>query len=99
MRDSGKVREYLSGRVTREDETMSSGTLYTVHVGDDRCQFTDLETAIRTWNALTYNTECVTPGEIRVEQWNASGDKVRDGSILHVQPNGVVYLNPGIVTR
>jgi len=78
---------------------MSSGTLYTVHVGEDSYQFTDLETAVRTWDALTYNTECVTPGGVQVEQWNAAGDKVRDGYVLRVQPNGVVYLNPGIVTR
>ena len=78
---------------------MSSGTLYTVHVGEDSYHFTDLETAVRTWDALTYNTGCVTQGGVQVEQWNAAGDKVRDGYVLRVQPNGVVYLNPGIVTR
>jgi hypothetical protein len=58
------------------------------YVGDD------IETAIRTWDHATYDKACVVPGGIEVRQYDAAHIMVREGWLLHVNPDGVAYLNP-----
>lgn len=58
-------------------------------------EFDTLEAAIRSWARHTYNSHNATGG-IEVKQWDAEGDVVHDGWILHVREGGVTYLNPNL---
>jgi len=51
-----------------------------------------LSDAIKMWDSLTYRMEGITSGGIMVET-HSGGLMVRDGWILHVHENGVVYLS------
>lgn len=52
-----------------------------------------LETAIRCWDAETYNLARSVAGGISVQQF-LDDLMMRDGWILHVHEDGTVYLNP-----
>lgn len=54
-----------------------------------------LESAIRAWDGGTYTGRA--SGGITVQSWHG-GVMVRDGNVLHVQDNGVVYLNPNLIS-
>lgn len=69
-------------------------------------QFTELEPAVRFWNqqnfAAVHRNTLSTPlgtveGGIGVRQYDADGNCVRDGWILHLF-DGQTYLNPNIQT-
>ncbi len=70
-------------------------TTYTTKVNDREVYSgSELEAAIRAWDANTFQDgEAV--GGVAVQSF-AGGVMVRDGWILHVRENGVVYLNPGV---
>lgn len=67
-------------------------TEYAVQFNDDEPEvFTDLEQAIRVWDATAWINP-VTKGYIGIQQW--SGDlMVRDGFLIHVQ-DGFIYVSP-----
>lgn len=67
---------------------------YTVQIDETTTEYTNLEDAIRAWDGGTYLTAA--PGGIRVREWDVDGYMVRDGWLLHVRNNGVVYLNPSL---
>lgn len=72
-------------------------TRYTVTTGTDvQLETPDLQAAIRCWDATTFATDAPVPGGISVREWDAAGNMTRDGWILHVRENGVVYLNPAV---
>lgn len=54
----------------------------------------NLKEAIRAWDHETFTGPHT--GGITVQQWH-DDTMVRDGWILHVRDNGVVYLNPKVV--
>lgn len=56
--------------------------------------FDNLAAAIRYWDSATYLVPVA--GEITVREFDVNGICRRDGNILHVQENGVVYLNPNL---
>ena len=55
-----------------------------------------LTQAVRIWDGLTCNAGRLVPGGIQVESV-AGGLMVRDGWILHVHPDGSVYLSTSVV--
>ena len=72
-------------------------TRYTVLTGTDvQLETQNLQVAIRCWDAVTFATDAPTEGGISVQSWDAAGNMTRDGWILHVRENGVVYLNPNL---
>jgi hypothetical protein len=72
-------------------------TAYTVKAGDTVAyKGPSLSDAARAWDGATFDKACVTPGGIEVQTWDERGIMVRDGWILHVDPDGTVYLNPSV---
>lgn len=71
-------------------------TVYRVYVDDVVVDvFDSLEWAIREWDRSTYNLGRIVPGGIEVQEFEGEV-MMRDGWILHIQPNGTVYLNPNL---
>lgn len=76
-------------------------TVYTTYIGNEvQYKGPSLEDAIGTWDALTYKDDPSSPsyGSVSVREWDAEGNCVRDGNLLHVRP-GVVYLHPRILNE
>lgn len=76
---------------------MSNEIAFTVYrttvAGEVEYEGPDKETAIRTWDSLTFSRANV-PGGIEVQSFNSADVMVRDGWLLHVSESGHVYLNP-----
>lgn len=62
--------------------------------GTDVYRGANLSEAIRAWDAATYQV-APNSGGISVQSWQGEV-MVRDGWILHLHDNGVVYLNPNL---
>lgn len=74
-----------------------SSTVYSVVIhGTTIHSGSSLEAAARTWDHETVGTARVTPGGIEVREYNDEGVMVREGWVLHVNADGVVYLNPSV---
>lgn len=71
-------------------------TVFTVVVRDTTVYGgNDLEAAIRTWDASTYNLGTFVPGGIEVRTWRG-GLMIREGWLVHVRENGVTYISPSL---
>jgi hypothetical protein len=69
-------------------------TIYRTYVnGELFYEGKSLEDAVRTWDRETYRLGKSVPGGIAVASY-LDDLQMRDGWILHVMDNGVVYLNP-----
>lgn len=69
----------------------------TLVAGNTVYQGENLEEAIRTWDAETFDFDPEKlEGGITVQSFNEYNVMVRDGYVLHVQLMGAVYLNPNI---
>jgi hypothetical protein len=68
-------------------------TVFDVKAHDEFVRFTNFEDAARHWDKVTYLNQ--SDGGIQILQWDANGNMVRDGWLLHVDGNRV-YINPSL---
>ena len=61
-------------------------------VGFPHAIFDNAEHAFRLWDSISFRGPIV--GSISVKEWDATGNCVRDGNLLHVSENGAVYISP-----
>ena len=54
-----------------------------------------LESALRAWDAQTFNTR-VYSGMVEYREWDGVGNCVRECNAIHVLENGSVYVLPTI---
>lgn len=75
--------------------SVASTTFKTVVNANYLYEGDDQQAAIRAWDAESVHRADLVGG-VMVQSFDASGNMVRDGWILHVSESGHVYLNPRV---
>lgn len=68
-------------------------TIYPVWTRDSAYEFDNLGDAIRHWDQQTHDRP--SDGGIAIQQWDADGNMIRDGWLIHVEQRRV-YVNPSL---